>query len=27
MYPRRNKPYLWLIRVIGVIVPGRLRAD
>src|SRR5262245_47707232 len=23
----RVKPYLWLIRVIGVIVPRRLRAD
>src|SRR5215813_8851233 len=24
---RRSKPHLWLIRVIGVIVPRRLRAD
>src|SRR5262245_34434631 len=24
---RLTKPYLWLIRVIGVIVPRRLRAD
>jgi len=24
---RRKKPYLWLIRIIGVIVPRRLRAD
>jgi len=27
MFERRQKPYLWLIRVIGVIVPRRLRAD
>ena len=27
MFERRKKPYLWLIRVIGVIVPRRLRAD
>ncbi len=27
MCSRRKKPYLWLIRVIGVIVPRRLRAD
>ncbi len=24
---RFSRPYLWLIRVIGVIVPRRLRAD
>src|SRR5262245_58149507 len=24
---RRSKPHLWLIRVIGIIVPRRLRAD
>ena len=24
---RRRQPHLWLIRVIGVIVPRRLRAD
>jgi hypothetical protein len=24
---RFDKPHLWLIRVIGVIVPRRLRAD
>src|SRR5215831_5533519 len=24
---RRTRPHLWLIRVIGVIVPRRLRAD
>src|SRR5947208_7647279 len=24
---RHLKPYLWLIRIIGVIVPRRLRAD
>jgi putative ABC transport system permease protein len=27
MFERCEKPYLWLIRVIGVIVPQRLRAD
>jgi predicted permease len=27
MFERRKRPYLWLIRVIGVIVPQRLRAD
>jgi predicted permease len=27
MFERHKKPYLWLIRVIGVIVPRRLRAD
>src|SRR5262245_22291855 len=27
MLERRRKPYLWLIRAIGVIVPQRLRAD
>jgi predicted permease len=27
MFERHKKPYLWLIRVIGVIVPSRLRAD
>jgi predicted permease len=27
MFERCKKPYLWLIRVIGVIVPRRLRAD
>ncbi|HKQ76024.1 MAG TPA: ABC transporter permease, partial [Blastocatellia bacterium] len=27
MFERLKKPYLWLIRVIGVIVPRRLRAD
>ncbi len=27
MFERRKKPYLWLIHVIGVIVPRRLRAD
>src|SRR5262245_4196876 len=27
MFERCKKPYLWLIRVIGVIVPQRLRAD
>ncbi len=27
MSKRFKKPYLWLIRVIGVIVPRRLRAD
>jgi putative ABC transport system permease protein len=25
--PRSRKPHLWIIRVIGVIVPRRLRAD
>ena len=25
--PNRLKPHLWLIRLIGVIVPRRLRAD
>src|SRR5499427_1439307 len=27
MFERCKRPYLWLIRVIGVIVPRRLRAD
>ena len=27
MFERCKRPYLWLIRVIGVIVPQRLRAD
>jgi len=27
MFERRKKPYLRLIRAIGVIVPRRLRAD
>jgi putative ABC transport system permease protein len=27
MFERCEKPHLWLIRVIGVIVPRRLRAD
>lgn len=27
MSKRRRKPYLWLIRFIGLIVPRRLRAD
>jgi putative ABC transport system permease protein len=27
MFERCKKPYLWLIRAIGVIVPRRLRAD
>ncbi len=27
MFERRKRPYLWLILVIGVIVPRRLRAD
>src|SRR5262252_7488903 len=27
MFERCRRPYLWLIRVIGVIVPQRLRAD
>jgi putative ABC transport system permease protein len=27
MFERLKKPYLWLIRAIGVIVPRRLRAD
>ncbi|MGH9768529.1 MAG: ABC transporter permease, partial [Blastocatellia bacterium] len=27
MFERCRKPYLWLVRVIGVIVPRRLRAD
>src|SRR5262245_62066248 len=27
MFERLRKPYLWLIRVIGLIVPRRLRAD
>ena len=26
-YTFRARPYLWLIRLIGVIVPRRLRAD
>src|SRR5215470_17833846 len=27
MFERCKKPYLWLIKFIGVIVPRRLRAD
>ncbi|MBO0727572.1 MAG: ABC transporter permease, partial [Blastocatellia bacterium] len=27
MFESRKKPHLWLIRIIGVIVPRRLRAD
>ena len=27
MFERYKRPYLWLIRLIGVIVPRRLRAD
>src|SRR5215813_13478001 len=27
MFERCKRPYLWLIRIIGVIVPRRLRAD
>src|SRR5262245_39466353 len=27
MFVQLRKPYLWLIRVIGVIVPKRLRVD
>src|SRR6266542_4988387 len=27
MFERCKRPYLWLIRVIGVMVPQRLRAD
>jgi predicted permease len=27
MFERCNRPHLWLIRLIGVIVPRRLRAD
>ncbi|HEV2667399.1 MAG TPA: hypothetical protein VG324_20955 [Blastocatellia bacterium] len=27
MFERCKKPHLWLIRIIGVIVPRRLRPD